>query len=182
MWIENDVVVIRTIREENIEKCVQARKLNRDSFFEPPAEDPASRRWIEGHRESEDDVLLEIVYRPTGAFVGTIGYRVADGTADIGRLSLYTPELKRLIHGGADISSIRSVALSACRLIEEYLFVCRRVDRAVCEVMEDNRYSNALCQRLGGVPSPAVRKRSDGSDIRVLRYSMDREQYLHDGA
>lgn len=178
MFIENDLVIVETIQTNNIEKCVLARKLNKHSFFGQPIDDASSKLWIEGHRESENDVLLEIIYKPTLSFVGTIGFCIANGVADIGRISLYTPELKRLINGGADINSIQNISISACELILEHLFVKMRVEKVTCEILENNHYSNLLCKKFGGIPSKAIKEMPDGTCFNIFSYSMDREQYL----
>lgn len=177
---ENDDILIETIQEKNILKCVQVRKLNHLSFFDQIQLDSTSEEWIRQHRQSKDNVLLEIIYKPKNCFVGTIGFIICNADAEVGRLSLHIPTIKSLIRLGFTTEQLQGIAKSASLLTIDYLFQTKNVERVYCEVQVENYYSNSLCTVLGGIPVRCRKRMKDGTVQEILRYELIKEQYVNE--
>ena len=177
--IENEYILIRTIQEENIPLCVHARELNQSSFFGRVVNFSDSEGWIRNHRLSDDNVLLEIVLKPENIFLGTIGFILQGNSAEIGRLSIYTPALKNLIRQGYDSAKLRELIYQAGMLIIGYVLTRPGIEIAYAEVLPDNFYSNYFCTRSGGIPIQRRKHLADGTSIEVIYYEMRKEQFEH---
>lgn len=176
----NEYVLIENIREENISKCVEARRINQSSFFGKRVSDAESEQWIRLHSESPNNILLEIIYRPLDFFVGTIGFVIQNDEIEIGRLSVYSPAIKELVRMGVDPKQLHKVVEAAGKLSIDYLFDKTDAKLLFCNVFADNRYSNSLCVQLGGIPKK-IQQEIEGVSMDVLRYEITRAEYLARG-
>lgn len=176
----NDYVLIENIQEENISKCVETRRMNQTSFFGNVASDVESEKWIRMHSENLNNILLEILYKPAKCFVGTIGFVRQNEEIEIGRLSIYTPAVKELIRTGVNPEVLHKVVEMVSKLTIDYLFGCTDAKTLVCNVLANNRYSNALCAQLGGMPQKKQLE-INGVFLDVLHYEMTRAEYLERG-
>ena len=174
----NDYVLIENVQEENILKCVEARRMNQASFFGRKVSDTESEQWIRMHTEGLDNILLEVIYRPLDCFIGTIGFVARDKGIEIGRLSIYSPAVKKLIHMGVNSGQLHKAMEAVSALSIDYLFKHTNAEILFCNVLADNRYSNALCTQLGGVPKK-VQKEYDGILRDVLYYELTKKEYLN---
>lgn len=174
---EDGDILIQTIQDKNISKCVQARRMNNLSFFEEAISDAASEEWIRRHRQSVDDVLLELIYKQKDCFVGTVGFTIHGDVAEVGRLTLYPPAIKSLIRSGITTAQLQKITKSGCLLTVDYLFQSRKVRQVYCEVLADNYYSNSLCMALGGIPVPCKKRMKNGAVLDIHRYEIIRESY-----
>lgn len=172
----NDYVLIKKIRNENISKCVQARRMNQASFFGKVVSDAESEQWIRLHAENPNNILLEIIYIPLDCFIGTIGFVKQNNKIEIGRLSLYSPAAKELIRMGVNPKQLHKVMETVCDLSIDYLFKYTDAELLFCNVLANNRYSNALCTKLGGIPQK-IQQEFDGVPQDVLRYELTRKEY-----
>ena len=176
----NDYVLIENIQEENITKCVETRRMNQVSFFGNVVSDIESEKWIRTHSENPNNILLEVLYRPAECFIGTIGFVRHDETIEIGRLSIYTPAVKKLIRTGVNPKVLHEAVEMVSKLTIDYLFGHTDAKALVCNVLANNRYSNALCAQLGGIPQK-IQQETEGVFLDVLHYEMTRAEYLERG-
>lgn len=176
----NDYILIENVREENVLNCVEARRMNQASFFGKVVSDTESEEWIRRHMETPDNILLEIIYRPLNCFIGTIGFVIQDNEIEIGRLSIYSPAIKKLIHIGIDPEQLHKVMETVSILTIAYLFKHTNAELLSCNILANNRYSNALCIQLGGI-SQKIQQEYDGVLRDVLHYELTRKEYLNRG-
>ena len=177
----NDYILIKNIREENISKCVKARRINQANFFGKVVSDTESEQWIRLHAENHTNILLEIIYRPLDCFIGTIGFVKQNNGIEVGRLSLYSPAIKELIRAGVNPKRLHKVMQMVCGLSIDYLFKHTDTELLFCNVLENNRLSNALCTQLpGGIPQK-IQQEFEGIPKDVLHYELTRAEYLERG-
>lgn len=172
MWAKCGLVAIGPVADEHLDLAVECRANNSDLYLQGDPGGEASRRWIQEHRGDERDTLLSITYGPERLFFGTLGYTIRDDWADVGRIGLYTPTLRRLLARGISDRALSKVVDEAATLLIKHLFSRWEVGCLQAEVMANNQYSIGLCRRLGfredGEPTP------DG----MLRFLLDRVRYL----
>lgn len=176
----NDYVLIKNIREENISKCVEARRINQANFFGKVVSDTESEQWIRLHAENYNNILLEIIYRPLDYFIGTIGFVKQNNETEIGRLALYSPAVKELIRVGVNPKQLHKVMKTVCNLSIDYLFKHTDTELLFCNVLANNGHSNALCTQLG-VISQKIQQEFEGVPQDVLHYELTRMEYLEQG-
>lgn len=173
----NEYVLIENVREENILKCVEARRINQASFFGKRVSDAESEQWIRLHSTTSNDILLEIIFRPLDFFIGTIGFTKQDKRVEIGRLSIYPPAIKELIRTGIVYQKLHNIMKVAIELLIDYLFKNTDAEVLFCNVFPNNIYSNSLCAHFIG-SSQKIQLEIEGVYIDVLYYEMTREEYL----
>ena len=178
--IEGKNIIVRDIREENISSCIETRKINEASFLNQVESDEKSKEWLRIHRQLENDIILEIDLKTENYFIGTIGFTIQNQFAEVGRLSQYTKAIKQLIHADVPANILHNLFYEACMLVVEYLFVERRVNVVYCNVLRGNYFSNALCQRMGGIPEEKIILLENDKNTRVIHYKIKRSDYFYE--
>jgi glycosyltransferase involved in cell wall biosynthesis len=164
-------IVITTVADRYIPLCTETRKQNCKAFFSSLKSDSESEQWIREHRYDPEDTILAVT-AADDQFIGTIGYTVNGESADIGRLAIYLPAMKELIHKyGKERASV--IMRDACRAVIDYVFLNFPVTYITARVLETNSLSRKICTDLGC----AVWKHENEGNAEVI-YRMDRELFL----
>lgn len=164
-------IIIQNIRDNNITLCAKSRELSKNFFFSTIGSLENSIKWIASHRYNSDNMLLEICCREDEKFIGTIGFTIEDGCAEIGRLTLYWPSVRELIKAGREIKGSMS---NACLALACTLFKITGINKAFCKIMQDNAASNAICSELG---LTEIKQAVSAKDIPAFCYSLTREEF-----
>ena len=172
MHIKYGPISIGVIQNSDISLAAECRSNNHQFFFGGDSRHEASMEWIVQHRDNEHDALCAIRHDDTQLFLGTVGYTVHKGWAEVGRLSMFTPSIRQLLAQDVASDELSKSIEGACKALIDYLFVHFELEWIQAEVMPNNQWSIAFCQRLG------LSRIDDESDERKLCFRLERQRYL----
>lgn len=171
MIAEHNGVVVRPIRDEDVDDAVVCRS-NNASFHFGGAPDPvASRQWILRHRYDDQDAILEFSLKSDDIFLGTIGYTISGTKAEVGRIDVFLPSIRVLLQRQIDSRVLSQATGNAGYALITYLFQHYSIDLVEAKVMKNNGFSSSLCQRLGFVSA------STAENEEYARYVITRSRF-----
>ena len=174
--VEYKNIAIGTIADENVEKCVELRESQSVFFFGEKPNRADSEKWIRAHRDTEDDVLYQIVHKTTGVFLGTIGAVRCGNESEVGRIAVYAPGVYQLIKSGETHESIGKIGIYACISLLRLLWHTQDFVAAYAEVLADNALSNKLCKEECGTVKKGSKQLPNGEMVDTFIYRMTKQE------
>ena len=178
VFVEYKSISISTIKDENIEKCVELRESQSEFFFGRKPDLTSSCEWILSHRENADDALYQIAHNKTGVFLGTIGFVKRGDEIEIGRLAVYAKGVYQLLRSGERQEEIGQIGLYSCVALLRTIVQTMTFHTVYAEVLASNSLSNKLCKEQCGTVVESCRELPSGEKAKTYIYRMTRDEIL----